>query len=138
MVAMIGTVIFIRMNWLIKCLLNLIAFVVYAVVVLDIRSCLFDNYDKTVFGICTSCDQFIETKISSSILLFTVFCATVLLGRHVSSSMPTGVLFLHVSILPQVDNTYRMAFLWKLKVLGGVVDSFVIVMLDVCLDSGRN
>lgn len=96
MVAMIGTVIFIRMNWLIKCSLNLVAFVVYAVVVLDVRSCLFDNYDKTIFGFCTSCDQFIETKISSSILLFTVFCATVLLGRH-------------------VDNTYRMAFLWKLK-----------------------
>lgn len=84
MVAMIGTVIFIRMNWLIKFLLNLIAFIVYAVVVLDIRNCLFDNYDKVVFGFCTSCDQFIETKTSSSILLFTVFCATVLLGRHVS------------------------------------------------------
>ena len=84
MVAMIGSVIFIRMNWLIKFLLNLSAFIVYAVVVLNIRSCLFDNYDKTIFGICTSCDEYIETKISSSILLFTVFCATFLLGRHVS------------------------------------------------------
>ncbi len=81
---MIGTAIFIRMNWLIKFVLNLAAFIVYAVVVLDIRSCLFDNYDRTVFGICTSCKQYNETKISSTILLFTVFCATVLLGRHVS------------------------------------------------------
>ena len=85
MVAMIGSVIFIRMNWLIKFLLNLLAFIIYAVVVLDVRSCLFDNYDKSVFGFCTSCDDYIETKISSSILLFTVFCATVLLGRHVSA-----------------------------------------------------
>lgn len=95
--SMIGTVIFIRMNWLIKFILNLTAFIIYAVVVIDIRSCLFDNYDKTVYGLCTSCNQFIETKISSLILLLTVFCATVLLGRH-------------------VDNTYRMAFLWKQKV----------------------
>jgi hypothetical protein len=87
MVAMIGTVIFIRMNWLIKCLLNLLAFIVYAVVVLDVASCLFDNYDKTVFGFCTSCDDFIETKVSSTVLLFTVFCATVLLGRHVCFSL---------------------------------------------------
>lgn len=84
MVAMIGTVMFIRMNWLYKALLNLIAFIVYTVVVIDIRSCLFDNYDKTIYGICTSCDLFIDTKTYSSILLFTVFCATVLLGRHVS------------------------------------------------------
>ena len=84
MVAMIGSVIFIRMNWLIKALLNLSAFIVYTVVVTEIRSCLFDNFDKTVFGICTSCDQFIETKTYSIILIFTVFCATVLLGRHVS------------------------------------------------------
>ena len=81
---MIGTVIFIRMNWLIKFSLNLAAFIVYAVVVLDFRSCFFDNYDKTVYGICTSCDLYIETKVSSTILLFTVFCATVVLGRHVS------------------------------------------------------
>lgn len=87
MVAMIGTVIFIRMNWIIKFFINLSAFIVYAVVVVDIRSCLFDNYDKTIFGYCTNCDHFVETKTHSSILLLTVFCGTVLLGRHVSRMM---------------------------------------------------
>lgn len=91
MVAMIGTVIFIRMNWIYKALLNLAAFIVYTVVVVGTRSCLFDNYDKTIFGICTSCDQFIETKIYSSILLSTVLCATVLLGRHVSGTIAPNV-----------------------------------------------
>ncbi len=83
MVAMIGSVVFIRMNWLIKALLNLLVFCVYAIVAASVNACLFDNFDKTVYGMC-SCDQFIETKNSSIILLFIVFCATVLLGRHVS------------------------------------------------------
>lgn len=85
MLAMIGSVIFIRLNWLIKALLNLVAFVLYVAVVVGVRSCLFDNYDKSVFGICTNCNEYIETKSSSSILLFLVFVATVMLGRHVSS-----------------------------------------------------
>lgn len=84
MVAMIGSVIFIRMNWLYKAMLNLIAFIVYTVIVNVTRSCLFDNFDKTIYGYYTDCDLFIETKISSSILLATVLCATILLGRHVS------------------------------------------------------
>ena len=94
MIAMIGSVIFIRMNWLYKALLNLIAFIVYTVVVLGTQSCLFDNYDKTIFGFCTSCDQFIETKTYSSILLFTVLCATILLGRHVSPQLSASLCLL--------------------------------------------
>ena len=52
LVAIIGTAIFIRLNWIIKCTLNLVALIVYLVVILDVRHCLFDNYDKSVYGIC--------------------------------------------------------------------------------------
>lgn len=110
---MIGSVIFIRMNWIIKTLLNLILFIVYTIVVIGIRSCLFDNLDKNVFGICTSCDQFLETKVSSVVLLFILFCATVCLGRHVCI---LSCLLHAVSYLVQVDSNYRIEFLWKQKV----------------------
>lgn len=88
MVAMIGSVIFIRMNWLIKAVLNIIAFIVYIIVVVGVRNCLFDNFDKTVFGFCTNCQQYEETKSSSAILLSAVLCATIVLGRHVSLLVP--------------------------------------------------
>jgi len=51
-VAIIGTAVFIRLNWIIRSLLNLIALVIYLIVILFIQSCLFDNYDKSVYGIC--------------------------------------------------------------------------------------
>ena len=54
------------------------------VVITDIKHCLFDNYDKTIIGICTSCDEYVELKIQAGIFLSAVFVATVLLGRSVS------------------------------------------------------
>ena len=45
-VAIISTAVFIRLNWIIRSLLNLIALVIYLIVILYIQSCLFDNYDK--------------------------------------------------------------------------------------------
>ena len=72
------------MSWIIKALLNLIALVVYIVVITGVRSCLFDNFDKTIYGICTSCNEFIETKVEASVLLVALFIATVILGRSVS------------------------------------------------------
>lgn len=52
LLAIVGTAVFIRLNWIIKCTLNLLALIVYLVIILDVRHCLFDNYDKSVYGIC--------------------------------------------------------------------------------------
>lgn len=80
---MIGSVIFIRLNWLIKSVLNVLAFIVYLVVVLEISACLFDNFDKSVYGICMKCEVYQESKVASSILLAIVVVATIFLGRQV-------------------------------------------------------
>ena len=84
MLAMIGTAMFIRMNWIIKAVLNLIALIVFIIVISVIRPCLFDNFDKTVYGICTSCTEFMEIKVEAGVLLVVLFLATVFLGRSVS------------------------------------------------------
>lgn len=80
---MIGSVMFIRLNWLIKSVLNMLVFGMYLVVVLSISHCLFDNFDKSVYGICTKCDIYLESRTASSIQLAIVLVATILLGRHV-------------------------------------------------------
>ena len=84
MLAMIGTAMFIRMNWIIKAVLNLIALIMFVIVISVIRPCLFDNFDKTVYGICTHCNEFVEIKVEAGVLLTVLFLATVLLGRSVS------------------------------------------------------
>ena len=84
MLAMIGTAMFIRMNWIIKAVLNLIALIIFIVVVNAIRPCLFDNFDKTVYGICRSCNEFVEIRVEAGVLLAALFVATVILGRSVS------------------------------------------------------
>lgn len=81
---MIGSAIFIRMNWIIKAILNFIVLIVFIVVISVIRPCLFDNFDKSVYGICTSCSEFVESKIEAGVLLAALFVATVILGRSVS------------------------------------------------------
>ena len=83
MVAMIGSAIFIRMNWMIKASMNLIAFVVYVSVIAGARHCLFDNYDLNVFGICSACEQHVQSKVIAGIILAAMFLATVVLGRSV-------------------------------------------------------
>ena len=72
------------MNWFFKAVLNFIALVVFIVVITSVRFCLFDNFDKNVYGICASCSEFIETKVEAGILLAGLFIATVILGRSVS------------------------------------------------------
>ena len=52
MVAIIGTAVFIRLNWIIKFVINLIALVIFLVIICSHQACLFDNYDKSVYGIC--------------------------------------------------------------------------------------
>ena len=65
-------------------LLNIMAYILYLVVVLAISDCLFDNFDRSVLGVCMSCQVYVETKVASSILLSIVVVATIVLGRHVS------------------------------------------------------
>lgn len=84
MLALIGTAIFIRMNWFFKAVLNGIAFIIYVVIIASVKSCLFDNYDKSIVGICAPCERYIELKIQAGIFLSAVFVATVILGRSVS------------------------------------------------------
>ena len=84
MLSMIGIAMFIRMNWMIKAFLNLITLIIFIIVISTIRPCLFDNFDKTVYGICTSCNEFVETKVEASVLLATLFLAILFLGRSVS------------------------------------------------------
>ena len=85
MLAMIGSAIFIRMNWFIKAVLNLLALIVFIIVIVVARPCLFDNFDKTVYGICASCgNEFVSTKVEAGVLLAGLFIATVILGRSVS------------------------------------------------------
>lgn len=87
MLAMIGTAMFIRMNWIIKAVLNLIALIIFIIVVSVIQPCLFDNFDKTVYGICRRCNEFVEIKVEAGVLLAALFVATVILGRSVSMHM---------------------------------------------------
>ena len=87
LLAMIGSVIFIRLNWFIKSALNVAVFVVYLAVVLNISSCLFDNFDKSVYGICMKCEVYQESKVASSVLLAIVVVATIFLGRQVRLQM---------------------------------------------------
>ena len=84
MLAMIGTAMFIRMNWIIKAVLNFIVLIIFIIVVSVIRPCLFDNFDKTVYGICRRCNEFVEIKVEAGVLLAALFVATVILGRSVS------------------------------------------------------
>ena len=84
MLAMISTAMFIRMNWIIKAVLNLIALIIFIIVVSVIQPCLFDNFDKTVYGICRRCNEFLEIRVEAGILLAALFVATVILGRSVS------------------------------------------------------
>lgn len=85
MLAMIGSAIFIRMNWFIKAMINFIALIMFVLVITVIRPCLFDNFDKTVYGICASCNnEFVGTKVEAGILMAGLFVATVFLGRSVS------------------------------------------------------
>ena len=93
MLAMIGTAMLIRMNWIIKAVLNLTALIIFIIVVSVIRPCLFDNFDKTVYGICRRCSEFVEIKVEAGVLLAALFVATVILGRSVS---------VHVQQLPWV------------------------------------
>jgi hypothetical protein len=94
LVAIIGSAIFIRLNWIIKSTITLMAIVLYLYVIHGTRRCLFDNYDKSVYGICRSCAEYPELKGMATIVLVGLFIATVLLGRN-------------------NDITYRMSFLWK-------------------------
>ena len=52
MVAIIGTAVFIRLNWIIKSVINVIALIIFLVIICSYQACLFDNYDKSVYGIC--------------------------------------------------------------------------------------
>ena len=83
MLAMIGSAIFIRMNWFFKAVLNLLALIIFIVVISAVNPCLFDNFDKAVYGICTHCNEFVETKVEAGVLLAALFVATVILGRSV-------------------------------------------------------
>lgn len=114
MLAMIGTTIFIRLNWIIKGLLNLMALVVYLVVIAEVRHCLFDNYDKSVFGICTSCHDYTQSKTTAGIFLCAVFIATVILGRS-------------------NDTVYRSAFLWTQKTQKESEDKLVLEQVNEIL-----
>ena len=84
MVAMIGSAIFIRMNWMFKAALNILAFIIYMGVIAGASHCLFDNYDLTVYGICSQCEHHLQSKWTSGITLAAVLLATIILGRSVS------------------------------------------------------
>ena len=90
MVAMIGSAIFIRMNWMFKAVLNIIAFVVYAIVIAYTSHCLYDNYDLNVYGICSSCESRPQEKWTGIVSLFVVLLATIILGRSVSCGECVG------------------------------------------------
>ena len=84
MVAMIGSLIFIRMNWLFKAALNLAAFIVYMVIIGHVGFCLFDNHDSFVYGSCLSREDRVQSVWVGGIALSVVFLTTVILGRTVS------------------------------------------------------
>ncbi len=96
MVAMIGSAIFIRMNWLFKAVLNIIAFIIYTAIIAGSDHCLFDNYDLTVYGICAECESHPQSKWTSGVSLAAVLVATIILGRSVSWE---GVVYVNHTLL---------------------------------------
>ena len=48
---MMTTVVFTRLNWMIKSGINLVAVSIYTGVILGARNCLFDNFDRAVYGL---------------------------------------------------------------------------------------
>ena len=94
--AIIGTAVFIRLNWIIKSVINLIALIIFLVIICSYQACLFDNCDKSVYGICRPCVQYVELKVFAALTLVSLFLATVLLGRS-------------------NDLNFRMSFLWTEK-----------------------
>lgn len=48
---MMSTVVFVRLNWIIKTAINLIAVSVYTGIIIGARNCLFDNFDRAVYGL---------------------------------------------------------------------------------------
>lgn len=66
---------------------------VYVTVILSAQSCLYDNYDKAVFGICWECDWMFELKDRAAIILVVLFISVAFLGRHVSNIININVVY---------------------------------------------
>ena len=80
---MIGVAMFVRLNWVYKSILTLLAATIYLVVILVVRPCLFDNYDKTIYGICWQCSWLLNLRYFAIVNIITLLLAILLLGRHV-------------------------------------------------------
>ena len=76
--------IFIRSNWIGRSIGGIVAVIAYIVVIMSARSCLFLNYDKNLYGICTECDWIITLQDRAVITLSAVLLGCILLARHVS------------------------------------------------------
>ncbi|XP_065903234.1 adenylate cyclase type 6-like [Dysidea avara] len=96
LLAMMSTVVFVRLNWITKTVINLTAVSVYTGIIAGARHCLFDNFDRAVYGLCIPCTHYFQLKVESVILLWTLFLALLMIARHDTL-------------------TNRIAYLWQLK-----------------------
>lgn len=89
MLAIISVSVFVRLNWIYKSLMSSLAVLVYIVIVLAVRPCLFDDYDKSVYGICWDCSWIFNLKYIGVVQLLILLLAIILLGRHVRTPVLT-------------------------------------------------
>lgn len=98
MLAVISVAVFVRLNWFYKALISLVAVGVYIGVILGVQYCLYDNYDKFVFGFCWECNWIFELKYRAVIVLSMLSLFIISLGRHVSFNTCTCTLWVRVCL----------------------------------------